>query len=158
MERVRRKKEGDSSLISTGVRVIYSRRTPEKSRPQQDRERVVRWDFATTGPRTPKNAVNHQWHRSLHQNRGGDQRGVSKEGCGVPVGVSPDYLPNLNLIERLWRFLRKEASQRWHETFESMKSAVAGVLDHLERYRKEVRSLMSERFRLVPEQPTSVIV
>jgi transposase len=70
----------------------------------------------------------------------------------------PAYSPNLNLIERLWRFLRKEALQRWHETFESMEAAVAGVLDHLATYRKELRSLMSERFRLVPERPTSVIV
>jgi transposase len=70
----------------------------------------------------------------------------------------PAYSPNLNLIERLWRFLRKEALQRWHETFESMESAVSDVLDHLERYRQELRSLMSERFRLVPERPTTVIV
>ena len=26
----------------------------------------------------------------------------------------PAYSPNLNLIERLWKFLRKEALQRWH--------------------------------------------
>src|SRR5512142_2199600 len=68
---------GDSSLISTSVLVIHSRRPPEKSRPQHDREGVVHWDFATTGPRTPKNAVNYQWHRSLRQNSGGDQQGVS---------------------------------------------------------------------------------
>src|SRR5438105_248642 len=41
----------------------------------------------------------------------------------------PAYSPDLNLIERLWRFLRKEAMQRWHETFESMESAVSDVLD-----------------------------
>jgi hypothetical protein len=35
---------------------------------------------------------------------------------------------------------------------------VSDVLDHLERYRQELRSLMSERFRLVPERPTTVIV
>ena len=39
-----------------------------------------------------------------------------------------------------------------------MESAVAGVLDHLEKYRKELQSLLSERFRLVPERPTYVIV
>src|SRR3954463_4878090 len=55
----------------------------------------------------------------------------------------PAYSPNLNLIERLWRFLRKEALQLWHETFESMESAVSDVLDPLERYRQELRSLMS---------------
>src|SRR5947209_8867019 len=39
----------------------------------------------------------------------------------------PAYSPNLNLIERLWKFLRKKAFQRWHTTFEEMQGAVAGV-------------------------------
>jgi transposase len=81
-----------------------------------------------------------------------------EKGVEFRLEYLPAYSPNLNLIERLWRFLRKEALQRWHETFESMESAVAGVLDHLEKYRKELRSLMTERFRLVPERPTSVVV
>jgi transposase len=81
-----------------------------------------------------------------------------EKGVEFRLEYLPTYSPNLNLIERLWRFLRKEALQRWHETFEAMESAVAGVLDHLEGYRKELQSLMSERFRLVPERPTYVIV
>jgi transposase len=81
-----------------------------------------------------------------------------EKGVEFQLEFLPAYSPNLNLIERLWRFLRKEALQRWHETFEAMESAVAGVLDHLEKYRKELQSLLSERFRLVPERPTYVIV
>jgi transposase len=81
-----------------------------------------------------------------------------EEGVEFQLEFLPAYSPNLNLIERLWRFLRKEALQRWHATFASMESAVAGVLDHLEKYRPELRSLMRERFRLVPERPTYVIV
>ena len=45
----------------------------------------------------------------------------------------PAYSPNLNLIERLWKFLRQEALPRWQETFEAMQQAVADVLDHLDR-------------------------
>jgi transposase len=110
-----------------------------------------------------------------HRFFGGDQREVSKYHHAVMVKewvgrvreeksvefqleYLPAYSPNLNLIERLWRFLRKEALQRWHATFESMESAVAEVLDHLEKYQQELRSLMRERFRLVPERPTYVIV
>jgi transposase len=86
--------------------------------------------------------------------RGWVERVRREEGVEFQLEYLPAYSPNLNLIERLWRFLRKEALQRWHETFESMEAAVAGVLDHLEKYRKELRSLMTERFRLVPERPT----
>jgi hypothetical protein len=45
----------------------------------------------------------------------------------------PPYSPNWNLMERLGKFLRKEALQKWHPTFEDMQQAVADVLDHLDR-------------------------
>jgi transposase len=61
----------------------------------------------------------------------------------------PAYSPNLNLIERLWKFLRKKALNRWHKTFEAMPDAVAGVLDHLGDYRDELSTLMTERFAIV---------
>jgi transposase len=64
----------------------------------------------------------------------------------VPV---PAYSPNLNLIERLWKFLRKKALNRWLKTFEEMQAAVAGVLDRLGEYRDELSTLMTERFAIV---------
>ena len=38
----------------------------------------------------------------------------------------PKYSPNLNLIERLWKFLRKRALSRWHKTFEAMQALLPG--------------------------------
>jgi transposase len=64
----------------------------------------------------------------------------------------PAYSPNLNLIERLWKFLRKKALNRWHETFEAMQGAVADVLNHLDRYRPELDSLMTEEFHIVEDE------
>ena len=61
----------------------------------------------------------------------------------------PPYSPNLNLIERLWKFLRKRALSRWHQTFEAMQAAVSEVLDHLSAYRKELDTLMTETFHIV---------
>ncbi len=61
----------------------------------------------------------------------------------------PAYSPNLNLIKRRWKFLRKKARNRWHKTFEEMQAAVAGVLDHLGEYREELATLMAERFAIV---------
>jgi transposase len=73
-----------------------------------------------------------------------------------PTGISP-YSPNLNLIERLWKFLRKHALQQWHASYEAMQAAVAKVLDHLEDYREELTALMTERFHLVPEKPAEAV-
>ena len=61
----------------------------------------------------------------------------------------PAYSPNLNLIERLWKFLKKKAFQRWHMTFEGMQAAVAGVWDRLGEYRNELSTPMTERFAIV---------
>jgi len=63
----------------------------------------------------------------------------------------PAYSPNLNLIERLWKLLRKEAFTRWHKTFEDMEAAVSEVLDHLEDYREELSTLMTEKFQPHPQ-------
>jgi transposase len=61
----------------------------------------------------------------------------------------PAYSPNLNLIERLWKSLRKKALSRWLKTFEEMQTAVAEVLDRLGDYRDELVTLMTERFAIV---------
>jgi transposase len=64
----------------------------------------------------------------------------------VPV---PAYSPDLNLVERLWKFPRKKALSRWHVTFEGMQAAVAEVLDRLGDHRDELSTLMTERFATV---------
>jgi transposase len=79
------------------------------------------------------------------------------QGVEFVLDFLPAYSPNLNLIERLWKFLRKHALQQWHATYEAMQAAVAQVLDHLEEYREELTALMTERFHLVPEMPAETV-
>jgi transposase len=67
----------------------------------------------------------------------------------------PAYSPNLNLIERLWKFLRRKAFTRWHPSFEAMQAAVSEVLDHLEEYRDELVTLMTEKFQRHPHAKTA---
>jgi transposase len=68
----------------------------------------------------------------------------------------PAYSPNVNLIERMWKFLRAKALCRWHKTFEDMQTAVSEVLDHLEDYRGELRTLMTEKFHIIDKQDIPV--
>jgi transposase len=75
------------------------------------------------------------------------------QGVEFVLDFLPAYSPNLNLIERLWKFLRKHALQQWHASYEAMQAAVAKVLDHLQDYQEELKTLMVERFHLVPEMP-----
>jgi transposase len=68
----------------------------------------------------------------------------------------PAYSPNVNLIERLWKFMRQKALCRWHRTFEDMQAAVSEVLDHLGDYRDELRTLMREKFHIIDKQDIPV--
>jgi transposase len=79
------------------------------------------------------------------------------QGVEFVLDFLPAYSPNLNLIERLWKFLRKHALQQWHATYEAMQAAVAQVLDNLHEYREELAALMTERFHLVPEMPAETV-
>lgn len=73
------------------------------------------------------------------------------EGITFDLQHVPAYSPNLNLIERLWKFLRKHALRKWHDTFEAMPAAVAEVLENLAAYRDELTTLMTEKFHIRAE-------
>jgi transposase len=68
----------------------------------------------------------------------------------------PAYSPNVNLIERMWKFMRQKALSRWHKTFADMQAAVGEVLDQLEDYRGELRTLMTETFHIIDKEEVPV--
>jgi transposase len=72
------------------------------------------------------------------------------------LSAIPAYSPNVNLIERMWKFMRAKALCRWHKTFEDMQAAVSEVLDHLENYRGELQTLMTEKFHIIDKQDIPV--
>ena len=77
---------------------------------------------------------------------------MRKRGVVFQLEFLPGYSPNLNLIERLWKFLKKHALSDWHASFESMVCSVAKVLDNLENYSEELKTLLSERFQMWPDE------
>lgn len=63
----------------------------------------------------------------------------------------PTYSPNLNLIERLWRFFHQKATwNRYFETFEEFKSTTLRFFENLKQYEKELATLLTDNFQLVP--------
>jgi transposase len=62
----------------------------------------------------------------------------------------PSYSPNLNLIERLWRFLKRESLHgRYHPTFADFQAAIQHNIDLLPtKHKDKLASLMTLNFQM----------
>ena len=59
----------------------------------------------------------------------------------------PAYSPNLNLIERLWKFMRRKAlPNEYIENFEDWRNAIMGFFKRIKKYKPELKTLMTENF------------
>jgi transposase len=74
---------------------------------------------------------------------------------GIELLYLPSYSPNLNLIERLWRFVRMESlNSTYYEKFEEFRTAIDDCLDGLGTVHKgEMETLMTHRFQLFEDVP-----
>ena len=68
----------------------------------------------------------------------------------VELVYLPGYSPNLNLIERLWKFLHKEVLyNQYYEHFIEFKESIFCFFKNLRIYKKELRTLFSEKIEFV---------
>ena len=74
--------------------------------------------------------------------------GLARE-LGIELLFLPNYSPNLNLIERLWRFTKRQAAYgRYHPTFTDFRAAVQDVLDRVPTtHAEKLASLMTLNFQ-----------
>jgi transposase len=78
-----------------------------------------------------------------------------ERGVTFDLKYLPAYSPNLNLIERLWRFVRVESlNSTYYEKFEDFSAAIDGCLDGLSTVHKaEMETLMTHRFQMFEDVP-----
>lgn len=71
----------------------------------------------------------------------------------------PAYSPNLNLIERLWRFVKKKCLYSvYYSNFDLFKTAIVDCLEHTHtHYKSELQTLLNPRFQLF-EKPKILTV
>jgi transposase len=62
----------------------------------------------------------------------------------------PAYSPNLNIIERLWRFFKKKVFYNtYYEDFEYFRRCCIQFFKKLDNYCPETQTLMTENFQLI---------
>ena len=65
----------------------------------------------------------------------------------------PPYSPNLNLIERLWKFLKKKViNSYYYESYDIFKKTVMNFFENIKDYHDELQTLLTEKFQLIGAQ------
>ena len=68
----------------------------------------------------------------------------------------PSYSPNLNLMERLWKLLRRKIiDPHFYRTKGAFKAAVLAFFNRLDEYGDELASLLTRKFHVLDSQFTS---
>jgi transposase len=78
---------------------------------------------------------------------------------GIELLYLPSYSPNLNLIERVWKMVKKLAlSTRTLDGLEPFSAAVLSTIEQLEAtYRRELMSLLTPNFQDFREAQVSPV-
>ncbi len=62
----------------------------------------------------------------------------------------PPYSPNLNLIERLWKFMKKKVlHNHYYEKFDEFKREISDFFGNIHQYNDELSSLLTNEFNLL---------
>ena len=73
-----------------------------------------------------------------------------KEHPKLRLEFLPSYSPNLNLIERFWRFVKEHlVRNRYYEKYKTFRATVFRFLNHIDKYIDELKTLMVEKFEIV---------
>lgn len=62
----------------------------------------------------------------------------------------PPYSPNLNIIERLWKFFRRKHDGCYFEKFVDFKEAVLTFFADINQYENELKTLLTDNFQTLP--------
>jgi transposase len=74
------------------------------------------------------------------------------EALDIELLFLPAYSPNLNLIERLWKLVKKKClANKFYPDFVQFREAIDSCLDQINKYgRKELHSLLTLNFQFFP--------
>jgi transposase len=74
---------------------------------------------------------------------------------GIDLLYLPSYSPNLNLIERVWRFVKKESLRAaYHPTYEAFTAAIDKCLGELDTtHKKDMDSFLTHNFQMFEAVP-----
>jgi len=68
----------------------------------------------------------------------------------IKLEFLPPYSPNLNLVERFWRFAKEKlVKNKYYPKYKTFRANVFRFLNHVDQYVDDLKTLMVEKFEIV---------
>ena len=68
----------------------------------------------------------------------------------ITLKFIPTYSPNLNLIERLWKFVKKKLRNKYRKEFKDFQEAIVEICRDIDtKYLSEVSRLINHKFQIL---------
>lgn len=75
----------------------------------------------------------------------------------LQIKFLPAYSPNLNLIERLWKYFRKKGiGTKYREKFKEFERDIYAFFDNLKTSKKELKRFIGDKMHLIQVQQNSI--
>ena len=62
----------------------------------------------------------------------------------------PPYSPNLNIIERLWRFFHEKHHDKYFEKFKEFETTVLTFFKNIRQHDAALKTLLTDSFQILP--------
>ncbi len=75
---------------------------------------------------------------------------LEQKGCRIKLKFLPPYSPNLNFIERLWKFMKKYIiGVKYREKFKEFENDVHQFFDNMDQYKPRLKQFIGTELHLV---------
>jgi transposase len=75
---------------------------------------------------------------------------LEKEGCRIKLKFLPSYSPNLNFIERLWKYMKKYIiGVKYREKFKEFENDIHYFFDHIDQHEDKLKQFIGTELHLV---------
>lgn len=82
-------------------------------------------------------------------NRAYDVQDLALE-LNIELLYLPPYSPNLNIIERLWKFFKKKVMRnKYYQEFTDFFEAICSFFKNFNEYEEELKTLLSLNFQII---------
>ena len=71
------------------------------------------------------------------------------ESLSITIKYLPPYCPNLNLIERVWKYLKRKMKNQYIEKYSDFKKWIEDFCKNFGDFKKEISKIISNKLQII---------